>query len=243
MSSSAEVRLRPNAGDETPLVPAASLGQIRCGGDLTVALQDMNGVLVVALRGEVGYASRLGFHSALNAVFTSEPARILIDASSITECDRRGLGALIDAADRATDSGIPLVVSGLTPRHRTMLQKVWRPAVTDALTYPTLELALAAVTGQPAADDATHGASLNRVLLHRSLSASRVIEQAKGALMAIYGLSAEAAEEALRRHSLAHRMLLRVLAERLIMVVQHGPVGTVPIAELDTLLDDVAHAS
>ena len=186
------MRLESEAPDAAPT--RGPLRHIACGAGLTLAMRDIGGVLVVGLYGPMGPASDLGLQAAIHAVFTSKPPRIVIDASCVTECDRRGLGAFVDAAERARDSGIPFALSGLARRHIHLLQILWRPNITSALSHANLDRALSAVTGQLSRTDRTREELLDDVdELHQTLIDSRVVEQATGILMAIYGFTAEAA--------------------------------------------------
>ncbi|MDQ3735170.1 MAG: ANTAR domain-containing protein [Actinomycetota bacterium] len=219
------------------------LRHITCGGGLTLALHDVGGVLVVGLYGPVGPPAGRGLQSALHAVFTSNPSRILIDASCVTECDRRGLGAFVDAAERARDSGIPFAVSGLARRHVQLLQILWRPDVSAALSYLSLDRALAALSSQPSRHDRTREELLDDVdELQQALIDSRVVEQATGIVMAIYGFTADAAMALLLSHARAQHEEVAVLAGRLIDSLLRGQPDLAPSRHIDSLLDDVAAA-
>ncbi|MBO3085763.1 PAS and ANTAR domain-containing protein [Cellulomonas fengjieae] len=81
--------------------------------------------------------------------------------------------------------------------------------------------------------------------LHRALESHAVIDQAKGALMAVYGVDGDAAFQLLRWASQQRNIRLRVLAERLMAAVQSaGGLGPQVRALVDetlvALLDDAA---
>jgi len=213
-----------------------SLG-VSCGGGLTVVLHSSEGVLLVRLYGPVAPASRRGLYSALNAAFISRPIRIVIDGSYITNCDKRGMATFVDAAERASTSGVPLAMCGLAPALAQMLAKLWRPHMTAELCYPSLQFAWVAVNSSPVASDPTREELLDDVKhLRDALCDSQVIEQATGVLMATYGITAEAALEMLRSHSRAHSVSIRVLACRVTSVVHRRPTGD----QMKALLGDPA---
>lgn len=232
---------RSVAAQASPSARPRALGHLPCGGDLTVGLHRIDGVLVVVPYGSIGPASRVGLYAALNAAFASRPVRMVINASFITLCDIRGLAAFIDAAERASDSAIPLAMSGLAPPHLKLLRRSWRDTATEALSHSTVEHALAAVQGQLTATDHTRQELLDDLQhLQGALNDNQNIEQAKGILMATYGLDADAALDALRWHSRALDIKLRVLATALISVVRHSPVGTAPSVGIDVFLAELA---
>ncbi len=233
-------RLNPAlAAEQNSADQRGSLG-VSCGGGLTVVLHSSDGVLLVRLYGPVGPVSRRGLYSALNAAFISRPIRIVIDATDITECDKRGLATFVDAAERATTSGIPLAMYGLAAGLQQMLSQLWKPAIIEELRYPSLQSAWAAVNSTPVASDPTREELLDDVKhLRYALSDSQVIEQATGVLMATYGITADAALELLRSYSRVHSVSLRVIASRVTSVVHRRPTGS----QMDALLGDPARSA
>lgn len=198
-----------------------------------MALHSRDRVLVVGLYGSVGPASRHGMYSALNCAFLSRPGRIVIDGTAITECDSRGLAAFVDAAERASASGVPLAMYGLSAGLCRTLTGSWSRRTTAELTYQSLELALAAVQAKPATSDPTREELIDDVQhLQTALADSQVIEQAKGVLMTVYGVAAEAALELLRCYSRAQRIKVQVLAARVTSVAHRRPT----CVQLDALL-------
>lgn len=71
--------------------------------------------------------------------------RIVIDATAVTECDRRGLATFVDSSERAGNSGVPLAMFGLPASQRQALSQLWRSSATEELCCPSLKQALAAV--------------------------------------------------------------------------------------------------
>lgn len=225
--------------EENSAEQKGSLG-VSCGGGLTIVLHSSDGVLLVRLYGPVGPGSRRGLYSALNAAFISRPIRIVIDGSDITECDKRGMATFVDAAERASTSGIPLAMYGLATGLRETLAALWRPVVVAELSYPSLQSAWAAVNSKPVASDRTRAELLEDVRhLQEAVSHSQMVEQAKGVLMATYGITAQAALDLLVSYSRAHSLSVRVLASRVTSVVHRRPTGS----QMDALLGDPALGS
>ncbi len=76
--------------------------------------------------------------------------------------------------------------------------------------------------------------------LEGKLATLPVIEQAKGALMATYGITADAAFALLRFHSQHRNVKLRVIAAQLTTMMCTSPSRADVIARFDQLLDGVA---
>ena len=66
-----------------------------------------------------------------------------------------------------------------------------------------------------------------------------VIEQAKGALMVLYGLTPDAAFAVLRSHSQHRNIKVRDIAAQLVRRAGHGPLSEAALGEPDRLLHSV----
>lgn len=77
-------------------------------------------------------------------------------------------------------------------------------------------------------------------VLQCRLATMPAIEQAKGALMAIYGLSDQAAFDLLRWHSQQNNIKIRDIAARLTAALPGGGIGAPVITRMDRLLDTIA---
>lgn len=77
--------------------------------------------------------------------------------------------------------------------------------------------------------------------LQRKLATMPAIEQAKGALMATYGLTDQAAFDLLRWHSQQNNIRLRDLAARLTAALPGGGIGTPVATRMDRLLDTITN--
>jgi PAS domain S-box-containing protein len=75
--------------------------------------------------------------------------------------------------------------------------------------------------------------------LQGRLASLAAIEQAKGALMVTYGITADAAFDLLRFHSQHRNVKIRVIAAQLTTLLSTSPTSTEAITRFDRLLDDV----
>jgi len=106
------------------------------------------------------------------------------------------------------------------------------PADTDVLDSPAQILTV--VSDIPRADDvASAGAAA------RDPATAPVIEQAKGALMAVYGLTPDAAFDLLRWHSQNRNIKVRDLAAALTASLQSGALAS---AANNLLLDELLNS-
>lgn len=78
--------------------------------------------------------------------------------------------------------------------------------------------------------------------LQGKLASLAAIEQAKGALMVTYGLSADAAFALLRFHSQKRNVKIRSIADGVTAMMSSSPNSAEGINRFDRLLDDVAHS-
>jgi PAS domain S-box-containing protein len=80
------------------------------------------------------------------------------------------------------------------------------------------------------------------VMLRGKLATLPAIEQAKGALMVTYGLTADAAFDLLRFHSQNRNVKIRAIAAQLTSLLSATPSSTDGIARFDRLLDEVTRS-
>ncbi|MGS0684560.1 PAS domain-containing protein [Nakamurella sp. GG22] len=80
------------------------------------------------------------------------------------------------------------------------------------------------------------------VMLRGKLASLPAIEQAKGALMVTYGLTADAAFDLLRFHSQNRNVRIRAIAAQLTNLLSGGPTSTKGITRFDQLLDEVTRS-
>ena len=96
-------------------------------------------------------------------------------------------------------------------------------------------------TFQPFLQQASRAQLMARVAaLEGTLATLPAIEQAKGALMATYGISADAAFALLRFHSQTRNVKVRAIAAQLTTLMSSSPSSNTAITRLDRLLDRVS---
>ena len=89
--------------------------------------------------------------------------------------------------------------------------------------------------GEPTRDDLLR----HLATFQAKLAALASIEQAKGAIMVTYGLTADAAFELLRFHSQTRNIKLRVIAAHLASLLGSSPSSKDAIIQFDRLIDQV----
>ena len=79
--------------------------------------------VVLALRGEVDYASAPDLRAVISAAAVREPrsARIVLDLSGVTFIDRVGVGTLVVGSRICAQLGVDLAVSNPSPLIRGLL--------------------------------------------------------------------------------------------------------------------------
>ena len=96
----------------------------------------------------------------------------------------------------------------------------------------------------PAPDVSTRAELLGQVIaLQSKLATMPAIEQAKGALMATYGLTADTAFDMLRYHSQNRNVKIRDIAAELIILLNASPTNIEFIKRFDRLLPGATHAA
>src|SRR6476659_896419 len=95
---------------------------------------------------------------------------------------------------------------------------------------------------QPLPRNASQPEMLARIdVLHQRMVTMPEIEQAKGAMMIIYGITADAAFALLRWHSQRRNVKLRSIAVALTQATHRIAVGAETKGRLDQLLDDITN--
>ena len=97
---------------------------------------------------------------------------------------------------------------------------------------------LFAERGEPARDDLI----AQLATLQAKFANLAAIEQAKGALMVTYGLTADAAFDLLRFHSQTRNVKLRAIAAELVDRLSTSATNSRAVTQFDRLLDDVTRS-
>jgi AmiR/NasT family two-component response regulator len=177
----------------------------------------------------------------LHDAWTQRPERALIDATALAHCDAASLASLVEAVQE-TAAG-PVAIVGLDPGQRAHINRRHDAGALLVRTFATMPEAVDAMMAAPGAtlpDQETLLAEVRQ--LHRALVSRAAIDQAKGILMAVYGLDAEAAFAMLAWHSRNNRIPLRELAARFVAEVRRRPGNELTSVATDALLSDLAAA-
>ncbi|MFF7334791.1 anti-sigma factor antagonist [Streptomyces sp. NPDC008150] len=109
---------------------------------LTITAGDSDGIVVLALVGEIDYDSGDLLRHALRGAEVRTPPRVVIDLRGVTFMDSSGINILIAAYRELTYLGGWLRMAALAPAIERTVQLVGVDSVIDC--YPTLAEALAA---------------------------------------------------------------------------------------------------
>jgi AmiR/NasT family two-component response regulator len=211
----------------------------RSGSELEIRLDFRPELLIAGLTGRLSNRSARLLRSVLHDGWTQRPERALIDATALAHCDAAALAKLVEAVQE-TAAG-PVAIVGLDPGQRAHLTRRFESGALLVRTFATMPEAVDAMMALPGAappDQATLLAEVRQ--LHRALVSRAAIDQAKGILMAVYGLDAEAAFALLAWHSRNNRVPLRELAARFVAEVRRRPGSRLTSVATDALLEDLA---
>jgi SulP family sulfate permease len=122
--------------------------------DLPVALPD--GVLLYDINGPLFFGAAQRAMSALRALDDEARSVILdlwavvLDLEHVSSIDATGLVALLGVADELRESGCEVVLVGLQPQPRQVVEKLLKAEPGKLVYYPTLDLAVAKLTEERA---------------------------------------------------------------------------------------------
>ncbi|MEU8801688.1 STAS domain-containing protein [Spirillospora sp. NPDC048819] len=123
-----EVRCRTAAPAPGSRAPAAAPGfsgaRVPGAGDgLEVEVTRVRGdTAVVAVTGEIDLRTADTLRARLVEVHASGPRRLLADFTAVPFCDAAGLGALVAAHNRISESGGEIVLAGVRPSQLRLLR-------------------------------------------------------------------------------------------------------------------------
>jgi len=96
---------------------------------------------VVAVEGDIDLGRSARFQMSLLAVMDDRPERIIIDLSDVPYMDSAGVASLVKLLARTRRQGVPMRLTGLCERVRSIFEITRLDGVFDI--YPTEEEALA----------------------------------------------------------------------------------------------------
>ncbi|GAA1587832.1 hypothetical protein GCM10009789_46700 [Kribbella sancticallisti] len=198
-------------------------------------------LLVGALSGRLGAPSTCHLRGAVRQALSNRPERLVIDTGGLVGCDRDGVTALLGSLREATSDAVPVAVSSPASDFRRLLDELALRQDLTIRTFTSLDEAVADSLAAPGAPAPNHDILLGQVRnLHRALLTRAAIEQAKGILMAVYGLDPDAAFALLVWHARNARVPVRDLASRFVSAARQLPLTSMTPLETDTLLADLA---
>lgn len=224
----------------SPAIPFES--SVVRGAGLEARFDFAPALLIGRLSGRLRGAARRHLRHTFRNALGQRPERVVIDAARLETCDVAGLSALADALlVRGTE--VPVAVSGLAPMYRTMLRMVVPPATEDGIRlFGSLEDAVTELLAGPGAPGPDRDTLLDEVRhLHRALLTRGAIDQAKGVLMAVYGLDADAAFAMLVWYSRGAGLPLHELSTRFLEAVRRAGAEPLTKVSTDKLLAELAY--
>jgi hypothetical protein len=199
-------------------------------------------LLVGRLSGPLQSQSREPVRTAFRDALSYRPERLVIDTAGLTVIDEPELLALLEVLRRSGPDYTPIAIAGHHPRIRRAVETVPADRRLEIMTFSSLDEAVGGVMAEPGAPAPDQQLLLAQVRnLHRALLSRGVIEQAKGILMAVCDLDADAAFALLTWHSRNTRTPIRELATRFVTAARNYPMTALTPARTDALLTDLAN--
>ncbi len=88
----------------------------------TRPLEGHDATMLVTVRGEIDFNRSPELHETLLEIIRNKPRRLVLDLSNVSYIDSSGVGTLVDAQRRLSRDGGKVVLAGLTPRVRGVLE-------------------------------------------------------------------------------------------------------------------------
>jgi ANTAR domain-containing protein len=209
------------------------------GPALTIEFDFVPDLLTATLHGSLDGRSERHLRRNLRDAAGWCPDRMLVDATLLTSADEQAMAEVAQVLTDVVPDGTPIAVAGLEP---TVVEE--EPAGRRPLSVRTFSSRPAAVAellslpaGSPPARETLLGEVRN---LRRALTSRADIDQAKGILMVVYGLSPDAAFSLLAWHSRNGGVAVRDLARRLVSAVHGIPAAGLTPQHTDSLLTTLA---
>lgn len=92
------------------------------GPTLEISLERLGDATVLAPKGDVDMAKSPVLRKAIAEAMKSGSGRLVLDLASVSYMDSSGLATLVEALQNSRKSGMPLLLCGLTPRVRSILE-------------------------------------------------------------------------------------------------------------------------
>jgi ABC-type transporter Mla MlaB component len=215
------------------------------GPGLEIGLEFAPRIMVCRLAGHLRTEARAHLKATFRSALGQRPERLVIDTSGLITCDAAGLAALVESLDEPAGSDeLPVAVTALTSVYQQMLHLVASRQERTIMTFPTVDEAITRLLSSPGAPRPDPDTLLIEVRnLHRAMLTRGSIDQAKGVLMAVYGLDSDAAFSMLVWYSRSSGLPLRDLAARFLTALRDDRSGPLTVVRTDALLSDLAYRS
>jgi anti-sigma B factor antagonist len=92
------------------------------GAQLDITVESVGDAQVLSPKGEIDMARSPILRKAVGEAMKSRPPKVLLDLSAVPYMDSSGLATLVEALQNARKSQITLLLCGLTPRVRSILE-------------------------------------------------------------------------------------------------------------------------
>ena len=92
------------------------------GAHLEITVETVSGAQVLSPQGEIDMARSPVLRKAIGEAMKAKPATLLLDLSAVPYMDSSGLATLVEALQSARKSQVVLLLCGLTPRVRSILE-------------------------------------------------------------------------------------------------------------------------
>ncbi|WP_328988955.1 ANTAR domain-containing protein [Kribbella sp. NBC_01245] len=233
-----------NPSDPAKAQPPARFDRVVTRGPgLDVTFDFSPALMIGRLSGHLRGRTRTYLRGCFRSAVGQRPERFVVDASGLVTCDAGGLAALRAALEFTGTYAPPVAVAGLTPVYQRMLG-LMRADQTEGeiAACATLAEAVRQVLANPPPATAEADVLLAEVRnLHRGMLTRSSIEQAKGALMVVYGIDPDTAFAMLSWYSRNGSLPLHDLAAQLLTALRERAPETLGMVRMDALLADLAH--
>jgi anti-sigma B factor antagonist len=89
---------------------------------LTIQSSDLDGALLMVLRGEIDLRSAPALRAHLLEALDDRPARVILDLSAVEYVDSSGVGTMVDFKRRIDKLGAVVLLVGLQERVRSVFE-------------------------------------------------------------------------------------------------------------------------
>ncbi len=92
------------------------------GPALEIQSESVGNATVLSPKGDIDMARSPVLRKAIGDAMKEKPGKLLLDLSGVPYMDSSGLATLVEALQNARKSQLPLLICGLTPRVKSILE-------------------------------------------------------------------------------------------------------------------------